>query len=64
MQDGTGLLDASVVAPPDDLAVEDQHRSDGDAALGQSSSGLRDRCLHELVFHGYLSDLICWRWQP
>ncbi len=49
MEDGTSLLDPAVVAPPDDPAVDDQHRADGDAALGEPALGLVDGRLHEGV---------------
>src|SRR5690606_41866231 len=43
VQHGTATLHAAVVAAADDLAVDDQHRSDRDAALGKTGSGFFDR---------------------
>ena len=40
MQDGAAALDTTIVATTHNLAVEHQHRTNRDAALGQSQSRL------------------------
>ncbi len=54
MEDGAGALHPSVVAATDDLAVDDQHGADGDAAVGETCLGFGDGGGEELVVrHGH-----------
>jgi hypothetical protein len=49
VEDGTAALDAAVVASAEDGAAMHEHRSDGDAAFGESLLGFFDGGVHEWV---------------
>ncbi|MNE53474.1 hypothetical protein D3C80_1482060 [compost metagenome] len=49
MEDYAALLNAAVVPTTDDLALVDDHRTNGNAAVGQAFAGLLDGSLHEWI---------------
>ncbi len=49
VQDRTPFLDTAIMPTSDDLAVDDQYRAEGNAALGQTFTSLLDGGLKKLV---------------
>ncbi len=49
MGHGVALLYAAVVAAANDFALLDQHRSNGDAALGKTQPGFFNSSEHEFI---------------
>jgi hypothetical protein len=50
VQDGTSFLNPPIMSTSDDLAVDDQDRANGNAALCQTFAGLFDGGFQKCVF--------------
>ena len=59
MVNDAALLHATIVAAADDLAVENEHRTDGDTALDATLARFLDSGLHKGVWGGHEGQSRC-----